>query len=164
MADYHTFSVVIAAASVVVYVINSIVTTRKAEKMRQAQLFMELYNTYRRRDFRMQYSELLWNQMWTDYDDWYQKFGPETNPDAFANYTAVLAYFEGVGQLVKRKMIDRSLVYDLLSIIAIWIWEKMEPTVKGQRERMKTPRIWEDYEYLYNEMKKYEHQRPELKT
>ena len=124
MADYQTFSVVIAAASVVVYVINSIVTTRKAEKMRQAQLFMELYNTY----------------------------------------TAVLAYFEGVGQLVKRKMIDRSLVYDLLSIIAIWIWEKMEPTVKGQRERMKTPRIWEDYEYLYNEMKKYEHQRPELKT
>ena len=112
----------------------------------------------------MQYSELLWSQKWTDYGDWYEKFGPETNPEAFATYNAVLAYFEGVGQLVKRKMIDRSLVYDLLSIVAVWIWEKMEPTVKGQRERMKNPRIWEDYEYLYNEMKKYENQRPELKT
>ena len=156
MVDISTLSELLVAFSVLFGVVTWYLQNKENKEINQARLFMDLYQTYRSREFRIQYGELLYDQEWTDYDDWYEKYGPETNLEAIATWNAILAYFEGVGQLMRRKMIDKDLVYDLLSIIAITIWEKMEPTVKGQRERKNNPRIFDDFEYLYNEMKNYE--------
>ena len=62
-------------------------------------------------------------------------------------------FFDGLGVLVRRRLIDISLVDDLMSSSIFWLWEKMEPIVRERRKRRSRPQIWEWVEYLYNEMK-----------
>ena len=63
--DVQTISVVIAAVSVVIGVINSILSSRRAEKndeqmleTRQAQLYMQLYNRWNSLDFAKAYTQV----------------------------------------------------------------------------------------------------------
>jgi len=73
---------------------------------------MPLYETYRNREFRRQIAELR-NQEWTSNEDFLEKYGPETNPDAFATRIAVGSYFDGIGVLVKNNLVDVNMVNDL---------------------------------------------------
>jgi len=56
----------------------------------------------------------------------------------------------------KRKLINTDLVDDLFSSAISQTWERMEPIVKGNRERVKSSAVGEWFEFLYNEMKKRE--------
>jgi len=69
---------------------------------------------------------------------------------------SVGVFFEGIGVLVKRKLISMDLVDDLFTTPILDTWEKMKPIVEGRRERLKRPQTLEWFEYLYNEMKKRE--------
>jgi len=66
--------------------------------------------------------------------------------------------FEGVGVLLHRKLIDISMVADLLPVEMTW--EKIKPIVGGMRKQFNEPRFYEWFEYLYNEMKKREQKLP----
>jgi len=61
-----------------------------------------------------------------------------------------------VGVLVKRKLIDVTLVDDRMAVSIIWYWQNVEPIIKEFRKRGNWPRAWEWIEYLYNEMQKRE--------
>ena len=63
-------------------------------------------------------------------------------------------FLEGVGVLLHRKLIDISLVDDLLSGPIKMVWEKMKPIIEDARKQLKQPQYAEWVEYLYNEMKK----------
>jgi hypothetical protein len=65
-------------------------------------------------------------------------------------------FFEGVGILLYRKLIDIELVDDLFSIAIKQMWEKVKPIVEGVRKERNLPQYWEYFEYLYNEMQKRE--------
>ena len=62
-------------------------------------------------------------------------YSPEANPDAWASFNSIGYFFDGLGVLVHRKLIDISLVDDLMSSSVIWLWARV---------------IWEWVEYLYN--------------
>ena len=112
----------------VFYYIMTLRNTRKNQQMqletRQAQLFMPIYETTRNPEFRKQMQE-IWQQSWTDHNDFLDKYGPDTNPEAFAIRTAVCSYFEGIGVLVKRDLVDISMVNDLVATSIITTWEKL---------------------------------------
>jgi len=77
---------------------------------------------------------------------------------------SVGSYFEGMGVLVNRKLIDVSFVDDLISGLIIRYWEKMEPIIDDAREKMDYPQLAEWTEYLYREIRTIaEEQHPELK-
>ena len=80
-----------------------------------------------------------------------EKFG---NPEDMAKTLSLGAYFEGIGVLVKRGLLDPTLVDDLLSINIFEFWEKIEPLVIERRKRMNKPTSGEWMEYLYNEIRK----------
>jgi hypothetical protein len=65
-------------------------------------------------------------------------------------------FFEGVGILLSRKLIDLGLVDDLHSYVIKTTWEKIKQVVEGVRKSNNAPQIYEWFEYLYNEMKKRE--------
>jgi hypothetical protein len=79
------------------------------------------------------------------------------SPD-YAPYMMDHEFFEGVGILLHKKLIDIELVDDLFSSPIIMIWEKTLPITKALREYFKRPQLSEWFEYLYNEMKKREQQ------
>jgi hypothetical protein len=63
-------------------------------------------------------------------------------------------FFEGIGILLKRKLIDIELVDDMFTSPIKWSWEKYKDVVLETRKVENQPEIFEWFEYLYNEMKK----------
>lgn len=153
MADVQTISLVITAISVVIGVITWTIQNWNANKTRQAGLFMQLYDHAMDDEFWKKLNEVVWYHEWKDYDDWMKKYGPE-NPQAYATWFSIGTYLEGVGLLVKRKLIDVSLVSDLMLGIITEYWRKYEPLIKELRIRQKYPYYFEWVEYLYNKVKK----------
>ena len=65
------------------------------------------------------------------------------------------AFFEGLGVLVKKGLIDIELVEDLLSQRIIWYWETVhQPMIKDTRRITDDPTQYDSFEYLYHEMRK----------
>jgi hypothetical protein len=171
MIDLQTVINYIAIISVPVGVAYHILTlnnTRKSQQMqletRQAQLFMQIYSTWSSDELVKIRRELM-SWTWTDYDDFHKKYGEKNNPEAFLSYIKLGTWFEGVGVLVKRKLIDPTFVDDLMSGSTMWGWETFGSIVKERRVRDNTPYYYEFWEYLYDEVSAIAHkQHPELAT
>jgi len=157
MVDISTFSIVIAAASVVAGVIYYSFQLRNQTKMRQTDLVMRLYSDYRSNEFREALIKVM-NLQFEDYEDYVKKYGPWFSDEPAHKAMAMVAmFFEGIGILLYKKLIDASLTYDLFSFAPIKLyWEKMKPVILGLREQYNDPKIFEWFEYLYNEIKKIE--------
>lgn len=123
-------------------------------KSRNTDLFINLYNQLTSKEFQKMFNDIVYNYNWKDYEDWLSKYGPDSNLEAFASFTSVGNFFDGLGVLVHRKLIDISLVDDLMSSSVIWLWEKTGPIIKERRMRRNRPQIWEWVEYLYENIKK----------
>jgi hypothetical protein len=62
-----------------------------------------------------------------------------------------VSFFEGLGMLVKRQLIDITMVEDLFSNRVIWWWEThIAPYIDNVREQLDDPAIADSAEYLYN--------------
>ncbi len=118
-------------------------------------MVMGLYSTFSSKEFQMALNQIN-NFQFKDADDFSKKYGAEADAEAFATWQSVAAFFEQVGILLHRKLINIALVDDLLTTPIKQQWEKMGPIIKDRRERLGLPQIWEWFEYLYNEMKKRE--------
>jgi hypothetical protein len=66
---------------------------------------------------------------------------------------------EGLGVLVKRGLIDVDLLYDMMYGSIIGVWEKFLPVITETRRRSDLPNLYEDIEYLYEEMIKIREER-----
>jgi hypothetical protein len=116
--------------------------------MRQTDLVMKLYSQFNSLEFQKLYQEILKREA-KDYYDYDKKYG-------WAEATAVGMFFEGIGILLKRKLIDLDLVDDMFTSPIKWAWEKMKDMTLEARKVRNQPEILEWFEYLYNEMKKRE--------
>ena len=119
---------------------------------RQAQLFMPIYGTFSSREFQRAANELT-KWQWSDYDDYMKKYSYQNNPEAALDRNTLIQFFEGVGVLVKRKLIDPSFVDDLISSYIIYFWEKWGPIYFEQRKRQNFPTVAEYTEFLYNQVR-----------
>ena len=113
---------------------------------------MSIYSTYSSTEFLKAWSEIM-NYPFKDYDDFESKYGFEVNPDAMVKGRMVNAYLEGIGVLMKKGLIDPSIVDDLMSGTIIRYWEKYEPYILEYRKRRDWPQTGEHVEYLYNKIK-----------
>ena len=142
--------------------------TRKASEQaletRQAQLFMPIYSKFHDKEFVKDFTNMIVHWDWDDFDDFWEKYGPE-DPETYSIIISTMDYFEGVGVLVKRNLIEASFIDDLYSGLVMMFWEKMEGFVREYRLRRNYPQFAEYVEYLYNEVKAIAvQQHPELKT
>jgi hypothetical protein len=141
------FALVVAATYYYINATNTI-------KQRKAQLLMNLHTQFRDKDFLDRWTEKFYHWEWKDFDDYLEKYGPSTNINAFASYTSTCAFFEGIGVLVKNKLVELELVEELMYSPICMMWEKTEEITKGFREHYDSPDFWEWYEYLYDELQK----------
>jgi hypothetical protein len=163
--DLQTITVVIAGISVIIGVINSILSSRRAAQndqmmleTRQAQLFAQIHSWWRSRDGAKAYGKVRYT--YNDFlqkmgmEDYLEKYGATGDIDVYADQMTLNAFFEGVGVLVKKGLIDIDLVEDLLSQRIIWYWENMLGSmVDYVREKTDDPTQYDSIEYLYHEMK-----------
>jgi len=148
MVDIPTISIAIASAGVFLAAIYYIFQIRHQTRIRQTDLIMRLYSTYGSMEFQ-EARENVMIRDFKDLDDYQKKYG-------FREIGAVGVFFEGIGVLLKRKLVDISLVDDLFSSGIKNTWEKMKPFMEAWRKRFNQPQIAEWFEYLYSEIKKRE--------
>ena len=141
--------------------------TRKAQEQalltRQAQLFMPIYAKFHDREFMKAFIDVMVSWEWESFEDFQRKYGIE-NLDAYSRLIMIIDYFEGIGVLVRRDLIDVSFIDDLFSSVVIMFWEKISGFIVEYRIQRNVPQFAEQFEYLYNVVKEIaEEQNPELK-
>ena len=142
------FSIVSAAAGIIIGMFRGLLELRSINKTRQAELFMRLYNNWNSIEFSKQRHE-MWRMEWNDYDDFRKKYNLRNNPEAWAAYNSAGRFYEGLGVLVHRKLIDISWMYDTMAEDVIYFWDKFKEYTKTTRED-RVPEAWLFVEYLYN--------------
>ena len=112
-----------------------------------------------------------------DYEDYVKQYGSLNETDNPMNRAifAVIGYYELVGVLLYRKLIDLVTVHDAFGTSnPIMLFEKIKPMVVGLRRgeptallgfeylcdelKRKGPQLRKEFEYLYNEIQKREQQ------
>jgi hypothetical protein len=146
--DIQTFSIAIASASVVAGVIYSVWQIRHQTKIRQTDLVMRLYSDFGRREF-LEANKRVMDDASKDYKAFLKEYG-------WTDVVQVGTFYEGIGVLLKRRLIDLDLVDDLFSEPIRSLWGRIKPIIEEDRKRFNQPRIFEWFEYLYNEMQKRE--------
>jgi hypothetical protein len=166
MVDVQTIGVVVTAASVSVAAIYYMFTLRmnmktqeltlkaqqQASETRQAQLFIQLYTTFTSYDFKSKWNEVMHVWEWKDFEDFDFKYG-FSNSEEFSKLDLIGTYFEGIGVMVKRGLVDVTLVDDLMSGHIVSSWKRFEPIILELRRSMNWPQCLEWWEYLYHEVK-----------
>ncbi|MCJ7431657.1 DUF4760 domain-containing protein [Candidatus Bathyarchaeota archaeon] len=151
MSEIQTVSIAVASAGVFIAAIYYILQIRHQAKQRQTDMVMRLYATFGSTDFQKAYQKVA-NIEFENFADFRKKYVADIEVRA-AIYSVVI-FFEGIGVLIKRKLINMDLVDDLFTNPISQTWEKVAPIVKGMRELQKSPSVGEWFEYVYNGMKK----------
>jgi hypothetical protein len=121
---------------------------------RQMQLYMQSLQETRTKPFLKDWIEICYNQTYNDYQEWRSKYGPSVNPESYSSWVHVTQLYQGLGYLVESKMIEpETLAKYIAPRSFIFLWEKMQPIVKYQREHL-DPSMYDSYEYLVKEMNK----------
>jgi hypothetical protein len=158
--DIPSLSAIVAAVGVLVGVVVAIVELRNLVKTRQTDLIMRLYSAMSEREWQEASFKILGLE-YRNYDDYVQKYGSILvgTPTNVAFFT-VGSFFEGIGVLLHKKLVDVDLVYDLFDE-SVEIWEKMKPVVEGYREQYgkempKVKKSLQWFEYLCSELQEKE--------
>jgi len=167
VVDIQTVSIVVASASVVAGVIyyslqirNQSLQIQHQNKMRQTDFLMRMYlemGSEGMRKTRLRIFDLEIG----DYDDFVKKYGPVFSAEpsqVWEDIDRTGWFYTGIGLLVYRKFVDIGLVDDFLGYGVVIAWEKLKPLVYGWRKQYNIPKSFGWFEYLYNEIKKYEQQ------
>jgi hypothetical protein len=146
MVDIQTVSIAIASAGVFAAAVYYILQIRHQTRMRQTDLVIRLYSTRTSKEFQESWRKVMAKEFkdYHNYEKWYE----------WSDFIEVGLFFEGVGILLNRKLIDIGLVDDLHSYIVKTTWEKIKRVVEDVRKHNNAPQIYEWFEYLYNEMQK----------
>ena len=144
----QTVSIVVASTGLLIAAIYYALQIRHQTKIRQTDLVMRLYSTFGSKEFQDAWTRIE-SIEFKNYDEYVKKCG-------LGDYAQCATFFEGIGVLLQKKLIDISLVDALFSEPLKHMYERMKPIIEGNREEFHTQRVFENFEYLYNEMKKRE--------
>jgi hypothetical protein len=146
----QTVSIVIASAGVLVAVTYYVLQIRHQTKLRQTDLVMRLYSTFGSKEFQDAWTriERIESSEFKNYDEYVKKYGS-------GDYIQCATFFEGIGVLLQKRLIDINLVDTLFSVPLKLFYERMKPIIEANSEQFRR-RVFENFEYLYNELKKRE--------
>jgi len=135
-----------------------ILQIRHQARVRQTDLILRLQSDWRSRELGESYVRVM-NMKFKTYEEFAEKYplwSQIGSPD-YRAVTEVGSFFDGVGILLHRRLIDVEMVDELLGTPIKNAWEKLKPAIEGRRKEV-NPILRKWFEYLYNEVKKREQQ------
>ena len=143
----------------ILYYTMTLRNANKTQKMqletRQNQLFMQLFQYLNTKEYWTNYVETLYQTQWTDYEDFWEKYGPVNNPEMFAKISNQWMIYGELGTLVYDGVIEIEQIFKLQGIIPYLQWRKWGPIVEEERKRVDWKYSYLHFEYLGKMMKKY---------
>jgi hypothetical protein len=162
MVGIQEVSIAVASASVVAGVIyyslmirHQSLQTQHQNKIRETELLIRInpWLNVSGSELQQAFSRIL-SLEFTDFEDFVRRYGSMLliKPEQEAFFT-VANYFDGLGILIRKGLVDADLVYEVWTGDPVNFWEKVKPIVEAIRKDVGYPFL-ENAEYLYNEMKK----------
>ena len=158
MLDIPSITGIVAALGVIVGVVFTVQELKNLTKTRQMDMLMRIYLTWGSVDIKSAFGRVMGLEI-KDYNDFVKKHGAINSPQRkpiWVDIDRVGWFINGIGLLVHKKLADIGTVDDLFGYGVIFIWEHIEPLVKGWRKQLDLPKSFGWFEYLYNELKKRE--------
>lgn len=138
-------SLVVAAFSVLAASVFYSFQIWNQTRVRKADLVMRLYATFDSLQFQEAFHRVYWADA-RDYDTMVEALGGRHVG------TYLFTFYDQVGILLRRRLIEFDLVSALLGNSARQLWEKVAPIIEEARVRSDDPLLYEHFEYLYREM------------
>ena len=114
---------------------------------RQAQLFMNLFNSFINEEtLKIDFELMEWR--WKDFDDYEAKYGSKNNPEATVKMHSLHYRLDCVGWLVKCGVIDPEWVYNQLGGFILYHWLKFKSIIYEDRKRTGLTNYYENFEHL----------------
>jgi hypothetical protein len=152
MVDVSTVTIVIASIGLLTGVIYYILDIKHRSRLRQTESLIKLSPWFNMDAKEMQEAiTLICSIEYKDYNDYLEKYSGK--PESLA-VKIVGNYFEGVGILVSRKLVEADLVYDFWGDLIQSSWEAIEQIVNDMRKDCGDPNMFLFWEKLYHEMRK----------
>ena len=150
MVDVQTVTIVIAGISLVIGVINSIRSNRKAEEQRQTQLATQIYEQLLDPDFTRAFAEMVYQWEFTDYEDYIPKYSITTgHMDEYTKFSRISRYVSHTCELINTGQIELKFVSKLLADNIMRYWEKFRPVCIGSRTLLNNPTAYDNIEAVY---------------
>lgn len=168
MVELETISIVFTGLSISLaafYYISTLRNTQKTQQLqletRQAQLFMQMYGRWSDAAFHDAATDIR-STSWVDFPDFKSRI--LENPEKYKSLGTMIRFYEGIGVLVKERLIDIRFVSLLMAGDIRQFWEEIGPIIEPWRMAWNYPRLASETEYLSNSIIKYMDEHPELKT
>jgi hypothetical protein len=139
-------SIVLAAISVVAASIFYSFQIWNKTRIRRTDLLLRLYGTWDTLEFQEAFHRIYWADF-HEYDSFLDRLDGQLHVGSY-----VATFYDQVGALLRRNLIDYDLVDDHLGNSAIQLWEKIRHVIAEARTRSNDPRLYEHFEFLYDEM------------
>src|SRR3972149_5244217 len=137
MVDISTVSIVIASTGVLVAATYYILQVRHQNRMRQTDLLMRLHLAFSSKE-RVEAALKYLNTEYKDYNDFVERYGlPFGEGQVQTVFLMMGMFFEGIGILLKRKLVQLDLVSDLFAVEMLWL--KWKPLAEGLRKVTNNP-------------------------
>jgi len=149
--DITSLSAIVAAISVVVAVIFAILQMRHATKTRTTGLVIQLNPGLRASVTELMDASKILKLQFNSYEGYLEKFGDPMSDKALIT---LASYYDGLGFLLYKRLIDMEIIEYLGRYAIANIWEKLKPIITGMRKDIGWPDLFEWFEYLYKEMQK----------
>jgi hypothetical protein len=156
--DLQTVSIVIAAMSVLIGVIMSVLSIRNLAKSRRASIFLD-FHKQADQEFLEDIEEVVGEWNWSDYEEFLAKYGP-TNPKNWAKFIHVSSFFDSMGKLLEESITDAELLPEAMAAIAMIWWEKIEPIQADLAKRWRSSESLDSSEFLYKTLKRLGYHSP----
>jgi hypothetical protein len=157
--DLQTVSIVVAAASVVIGVIMSMLSLRNYAKSRRASIFLD-FHKQADQEFLEVLFEVVGEWSWSDYEEFLAKYGPTTSPKNWAKFVHVGSFFDSMGKLLEEKITDAELIPEALAVTAMAWWEKIGPIQADIAKRWRYSSSLDSSKFLHKALKKLGYQSP----
>jgi hypothetical protein len=157
--DIASISTVIAAISVVVGVIFAIFQMQDAAQTRHTELVIQLNPA-----LKVTMNEIIealnkiWNLEFKNYKEYIENYGEPLSDNSL---NTINGYFDGLGFLLHKRLIDIDTIEYLVSGTTTSLWEKLKPIIEGTRKHYNFPELFKWFEYLHEEMQKREQKLPQ---
>lgn len=157
VVDIETISIMLASASVVAGVVYYAFQIRNEAKARQTDLVMRLYATFSTSEFQDAWTKVRKRAREIEGVDDIYDF--EEKVGGLNEFNQVALFFEGVGILLKRRIVDIAMIEDLFGGAIARAWETVRTGIAKGRQQLNDPTIYYYFEYLYDEVKKREREK-----
>ena len=158
MVDVTEISTVVAVAGVLVGVVYYLLDVRNQAIIRKTELITRLYSAFGSEEYQKAFVMVssITPATYEDYDR-FVKIGGEVTVELIPmKILKILYFFEEVGVLLSKKLVDSDLIDQLMGYHIIMTGTKTMKIIEETRKRLNLPRAFTNFEYLYNEVKKRE--------